>query len=342
MNGKLNLPINTVIGVSLLVLLLVPALYFAKPVLLPMVISTFVALLFSPLINYFEDKGLPRTITVVVTLTLLVSVSILGLAAISEPAKQWWAELPSIVQNVSQEVNEVTKASSEHMNAPLEIASDMNIDEMGNNTVFSLLKALATTTPTLLTQAMIVLFMVYFMLNHGRSLFRKSVSRLRCFSKQRQAVELVQALQKDLSRYIGTITLVNAGLGLCVGLVFFVLGLEDPFLWGAFAGGMNFAPYLGPVISMVSFGFVAYLQLDSVSFMLTVVSIYLLLNLIESQFVTPTLLGRRFNLNPLVIFMWLVFWGWLWGGMGLLIGVPLLVCINILADRLALCGSTNI
>ncbi|MDW2149768.1 AI-2E family transporter, partial [Vibrio sp. 378] len=154
MNGKLNLPINTVIGVSLLVLLLVPALYFAKPVLLPMVISTFVALLFSPLINYFEDKGLPRTITVVVTLTLLVSVSILGLAAISEPAKQWWAELPSIVQNVSQEVNEVTKASSEHMNAPLEIASDMNIDEMGNNTVFSLLKALATTTPTLLTQAM--------------------------------------------------------------------------------------------------------------------------------------------------------------------------------------------
>ncbi|CAE6878730.1 AI-2E family transporter [Vibrio sp. B1FLJ16] len=336
MSGKLNLPVNTVIGVSLLVLLLVPALYFAKSVLLPMVISTFVALLFSPLINYFEDKGWPRTITVVITLTLLVSASILGLSAMSEPAKQWWAELPSIIKNVSQEVNEVTKTSSEHMNAPLELASDMNINEVGNNTVFSLLKALATTTPTLLIQAMIVLFMVYFMLNHGRSLFRKSVSRLSGFSKQRQAVELVQALQKDLSRYIGTITLVNAGLGLCLGLVFFVLGLEDPFLWGAFAGVMNFAPYLGPVISMVSFGFVAYLQLDSVSFTLTVVSIYLLLNLIESQLVTPTLLGKRFNLNPLVIFMWLVFWGWLWGGMGLLIGVPLLVCINILADRLAL------
>ncbi len=75
--------------------------------------------------------------------------------------------------------------------------------------------------------------------------------------------------------------------------------------------------------------------------MLTVVSIYLLLNLIESQFVTPTLLGKRFNLNPLVIFVWLVFWGWLWGGMGLLIGVPLLVCINILVDRLELCQSTQ-
>ncbi|HHF3094478.1 TPA: AI-2E family transporter [Vibrio diabolicus] len=341
MTAKLNIPANTAIGATLLVLLLVPGLYFAKPILLPIVLSTFISLLCSPFINYLEDKGLPRAITVVVTLSFLVGASIIGLAAMSEPAKQWWSELPSIVKNVSQEVSEVTQASADHLNTPLNIASDMGMDEVGNNTVFSLVKTLATTTPTILTQAMIVLFMVYFMLNHGRSLFRKSVSYLHGFAKQRQAIELVKALQKDLSRYIGTITLVNAGLGLSVGTVFFVLGLEDPFLWGAFAGVMNFAPYLGPVISMVSFGFVAYLQLESVSFMLTVVSIYLLINLIESQFVTPTLLGKRFNLNPLVIFVWLVFWGWLWGGMGLLIGVPLLVCINILVERLELCQSTQ-
>ncbi|MCQ9066461.1 AI-2E family transporter [Vibrio diabolicus] len=341
MTAKLNIPANTAIGATLLVLLLVPGLYFAKPILLPIVLSTFISLLCSPFINYLEDKGLPRAITVVVTLLFLVGASIIGLAAMSEPAKQWWSELPSIVKNVSQEVSEVTQASADHLNTPLNIASDMGMDEVGNNTVFSLVKTLATTTPTILTQAMIVLFMVYFMLNHGRSLFRKSVSYLHGFAKQRQAIELVKALQKDLSRYIGTITLVNAGLGLSVGAVFFVLGLEDPFLWGAFAGVMNFAPYLGPVISMVSFGFVAYLQLESVSFMLTVVSIYLLINLIESQFVTPTLLGKRFNLNPLVIFVWLVFWGWLWGGMGLLIGVPLLVCINILVERLELCQSTQ-
>ncbi|EJU9537919.1 AI-2E family transporter [Vibrio alginolyticus] len=341
MTAKLNIPANTAIGATLLVLLLVPGLYFAKPILLPIVLSTFISLLCSPFINYLEDKGLPRAITVVLTLSFLVGASIIGLAAMSEPAKQWWSELPSIVKNVSQEVSEVTKASADHLNTPLNIANDMSMDEVGNNTVFSLVKTLATTTPTILTQAMIVLFMVYFMLNHGRSLFRKSVSYLHGFAKQRQAIELVKALQKDLSRYIGTITLVNAVLGLSVGAVFFVLGLEDPFLWGAFAGVMNFAPYLGPVISMVSFGFVAYLQLESVSFMLTVVSIYLLLNLIESQFVTPTLLGKRFNLNPLVIFVWLVFWGWLWGGMGLLIGVPLLVCINILVDRLELCQSTQ-
>jgi predicted PurR-regulated permease PerM len=323
----------------LLLLLLVPALYFAKPLLLPIVLSSFIALLFSPLINYFENKGVPRSGIVIVLLGLLVSASALGLSAISEPAKQWWAELPSIVKNVSQEVNEVTKASSEQMDTPLDLGETMNINEMSNSTVLSLLKTVATTTPSILTQAMIMLFMVYFMLNNGRSLFRKSVSHLRGFSKQRQAVELVQALQKDLSRYIASITLVNLGLGLSVGLVFFALGLEDPFLWGAFAGVMNFAPYLGPVISMGSFAFVAYLQHDSVSFMVTVVSAYLLLNLIESQFVTPTLLGKRFNLNPLVIFIWLVFWGWLWGGMGLLIGVPLLVSLNILMSRLVFCSA---
>lgn len=339
MSGKLNLPTNTVIAIALLILLLVPALYFAKPVLLPMVLSTFIALLLSPMVNYLENKGLPRTLTVVMLLTLLVSASGLGLAAMSEPVKQWWSELPGIVKNVSQEVNEVTKGSSGDADAQLDIADDMN--EVGNNTVFSLLRALATTTPTVLTQVMIGLFMVYFMLNHGRSLYRNWVSRLQDFSKQRQAVELVRAVQKDLSRYIGTITLVNAGLGLCVGLALSILGLEDPFLWGAFTGLMNFAPYLGPVISMVSLGFVAFLQLNSASFMLTVVAVYLLLNLIESQFVTPTMLGKRFDLNPLVIFIWLVFWGWLWGGMGLLIGMPLLVCINLLVKRLELRGSTK-
>ncbi len=233
MTAKLNIPANTAIGATLLVLLLVPGLYFAKPILLPIVLSTFISLLCSPFINYLEDKGLPRAITVVVTLSFLVGASIIGLAAMSEPAKQWWSELPSIVKNVSQEVSEVTQASADHLNTPLNIASDMGMDEVGNNTVFSLVKTLATTTPTILTQAMIVLFMVYFMLNHGRSLFRKSVSYLHGFAKQRQAIELVKALQKDLSRYIGTITLVNAGLGLSVGAVFFVLALRTRSCGGA-------------------------------------------------------------------------------------------------------------
>lgn len=233
MTAKLNIPANTAIGATLLVLLLVPGLYFAKPILLPIVLSTFISLLCSPFINYLEDKGLPRAITVVVTLSFLVGASIIGLAAMSEPAKQWWSELPSIVKNVSQEVSEVTQASADHLNTPLNIASDMGMDEVGNNTVFSLVKTLATTTPTILTQAMIVLFMVYFMLNHGRSLFRKSVSYLHGFAKQRQAIELVKALQKDLSRYIGTITLVNAGLGLSVGgAVFFVLALRTVLVGG--------------------------------------------------------------------------------------------------------------
>lgn len=191
MTAKLNIPANTAIGATLLVLLLVPGLYFAKPILLPIVLSTFISLLCSPFINYLEDKGLPRAITVVLTLSFLVGASIIGLAAMSEPAKQWWSELPSIVKNVSQEVSEVTKASADHLNTPLNIANDMSMDEVGNNTVFSLVKTLATTTPTILTQAMIVLFMVYFMLNHGRSLFRKSVSYLHGFAKQRQAIELV-------------------------------------------------------------------------------------------------------------------------------------------------------
>lgn len=321
------------IGLASLVLL-VPALYFAKPVLLPIILSTFITLLFSPLVNFLELKRIPRQVSVISLLLVLVMGIGLGVSALSEPVQEWWAELPKVVKDVSQEVSEATKSSTQELQKELDIAK--NIDGLGHTTVFSFVKSFASTTPSILTQLMIILFMVYFMLNYGRDLFRQTITHLGNFGNKRRAVELVKTVQQDLSRYIGTITLVNAGLGLTVGVVFFFLGFEDPFVWGAFAGLMNFAPYLGPFISMCCFALVSYLQLDSISFTAIVVSSYLFMNLIESQFVTPTMLGKRFNLNPLIIFIWLVIWGFLWGGMGLLIGVPLLVCLNILFDRFEL------
>ncbi|WP_413700796.1 AI-2E family transporter [Psychromonas sp. KJ10-10] len=111
---------------------------------------------------------------------------------------------------------------------------------------------------------------------------------------------------------------------------------------GAFAGVLNFVPYIGPLISMVCFGVIAYVQFDSMSYAFIIISTYLFINLLESQFVTPTLLGRGFNLNPLIIFIWLILWGWLWGSMGMLIAVPLLVCLNTLLERLDLFGRVHL
>lgn len=310
-------------------------LYIAKPLLLPIICGAFISLLCSPLVNYLIRFGIPRVVNVSAVLIGLVGFVVISLNMLSEPAQQWWSKLPMLLENVSNEVSEAAQSSSLTDATGLSMSSTVANDGLTNNTAFSIIKSVLTTTPTIVTQLMVAFLMAYFMMNYGRRIYAKSLSLFERFSDKRKAVELVKVLQKDLSRYIGSITIVNVCLGLIVGCVFYMMGLQDPFLWGAFAGLMNYVPYLGPMVSVTCFALVSFIQFESFSYALTVAAIFLTINLIESQLVTPTLLGKRFSLNPLVLFVWLVFWGWLWGSMGMLIGVPLLVCVNVLFDQLS-------
>jgi predicted PurR-regulated permease PerM len=253
------------------------------------------------------------------------------------------AKLPELFKDISQELSNATSKGSTGIIADSSrFVNDSNVGEFRSDTLVSLIKSIALATPTLLTQFMMALFMAYFMLSYGRSLFTGLLMQFDTFANKRKTVELVRVIQKDLSLYIGTVTLINLSLGAVVGVVFYFFGVEDPFLWGALAAIMNFAPYLGPLISMVCFAVVSYVQFDSITYVFAVVSAYLFINMLESQFVTPTLLGKRFNLNPLIIFMWLILWGWLWGSMGMLIGVPLLVCLSTLLEHLDIFGRSHL
>jgi len=331
------------IGFWILFFIVITAtVYIAKSLLFPIVLSTFIALLCSPLVNYLLRIGVPRAMGVLTVICLIVGILFAGASILTEPAQQWWAKLPELVKDVSEEMTKATNDDGTGALSSSNIVSQSNVGEFQSNTVVSLVKSIAVITPTIITQIMIALFMAYFMLSYGRSLFTGLLMQFDDFSNKRITVELVRSIQKDLSRYIGTVTLINVGLGIAVGSLFFIIGIEDPFVWGALAGIMNFAPYLGPLISMVCFGVISYVQFQSVSVAMLIVAAYMTINMIESQFVTPTLLGRKFNLNPLIIFIWLILWGWLWGSMGMLIGVPLLVCLNTLLERLDIFGRTHL
>jgi len=326
---------QTTFMITTMTLMLIPALYFGKPLLLPIIFSAFISLLFSPLVNYLARVGIPRAINAMVVLMAFIGFILLSLYLLSDPAQQWWSKLPSLLSQFSEVTKEATGNS-----AGSELANKVANAELPNDTIFSVVQTLLTTTPTIVGQLMVVLFTAYFMMIYGRLLFTQALRLFKDFSTQRQAVELIKRIQKDLSLYIASITVVNIGLGLCVGGVFYVMGVEDPFLWGAFAGVMNFIPYVGPMISVTGFMLVTYLQFESLSYAFTVAATFLLINLIESQLVTPTLLGKRFSLNPMVLFIWLMFWGWLWGPMGMLIAVPILVCVNVILERIDYFGDS--
>ena len=136
-----------------------------------------------------------------------------------------------------------------------------------------------------------------------------------------------------MSRYLLTITVINAGLGISVGLYLFALGMPVPYVWGMAAFLLNFLPYIGGVIGAVLVGAYAIATFDSLGYAILAPIGYQILTGIEGQFITPYLVGRRLELNTVAVFLTVVFWGWLWGIAGALVAVPFLVVFKVICEN---------
>jgi len=147
-------------------------------------------------------------------------------------------------------------------------------------------------------------------------------------------VEISRQIEHDISRYLLTVTLINAVFGSAVGLSMYFIGLPNALLWGVMAGLLHFIPFLGAIVGISVVTLVALVTMDQITSILLVPSAYLGLNLLEEYLFFPFLIGRRLLLNPVVIFIWLIFWGWLWGIPGALMAVPLLAIFKIVCDHI--------
>lgn len=158
---------------------------------------------------------------------------------------------------------------------------------------------------------------------------------------KKQAIRIARQIERDVSGYLFTITMINAGLGVAIGLGLYVIGMPNALMWGVLAMLLNYVPYLGAACGIVAVAVAALISFDSYSQALIAPAIYVGANILESQFVTPTILGRRLTLNPVIIFISVGFWGWIWGVPGALMAVPLLIAFKVVCDhteRLAAIG----
>jgi len=175
--------------------------------------------------------------------------------------------------------------------------------------------------------------LLFFMLAAGDLFMQKLVRVLPTLHDKKKAVEIAHQLQQNLSTFLFTITSINVALGVLVGLATFFLGLPNPVLWGVLAGALNFIPYFGPITGVLILLLAGFLTFESPWRALAPSLIYLALHAVESNVVTPIVLGRRLTLNPLVIFISLMFWTWLWGIPGALLSIPLVMMFKILCDH---------
>jgi len=152
-------------------------------------------------------------------------------------------------------------------------------------------------------------------------------------TEKRTVVAIARDIQREMSRYLLTITAINFGLGCATALACALLHVPNALLWGALAFVLNFAPYVGAAITGATLALVGFSTFDSLTQALLVPGTFFLLAFIEGQLVTPTVIGRRLALNPVVVFVWLLVWGALWGIIGVLLAGPLLACFRIVCQH---------
>jgi predicted PurR-regulated permease PerM len=192
---------------------------------------------------------------------------------------------------------------------------------------------IATGASTRLVEIGLCLVLVLFLLASGDLFYEKLIKVLPTLSDKKRALRIAREVEYEVSRYIFTITLINFGVGVVIATAFWLIGMPSPVLWGVMAALLNYLPYLGPGTGVVSSFAIGVVAFDTLGQALLAPLAYLVLAIVEGQLVTPMIVGRRLELNAVVILIAIAFWGWMWGIVGALIAVPLLVTAKIFADH---------
>ncbi len=310
-------------------------LWAAQEVILPVLLAMFFALVGNPLIRLLRRLWIPRFLAaLLVLLAGLAGTTALAVQLVA-PATAWAEQAPREARKIGTELQNLTRP----MHEANRIAEDMARAAAGDNsrkvqvvrTRVDDPYAVLTRTPRLAAAVLAVILLTFFFMVYGENLQRNAIALMPGRQQKRFTVEILQAIERQVSRYVLTISLINAVVGLAFAgiLVLLRFPLQEALLWGTMVMLLNYAPYVGPLIGIIAMLLVGFIRFDETLASLTPAILYLVLHTIEGQIVTPIILGRSMALSPLVLILALMLFGWLWGLVGLLLAVPLLVCIKL-------------
>jgi predicted PurR-regulated permease PerM len=315
-------------------------LYFARPVVVPVALACVMAMTLKPLIRWLSYCRIPPAVSTAGVLSLLVAGVIIGFIQLGQPALTWVNEAPQHMTELRQRVQKIFPRVARFSQAAAAVNNLGATEEEQKKTTTVEIKtsrvptsAFINWTGTFLAGAGEMLVLLYLLLASGDMFLQKLVHVMPTLSDKKRAVEISHEIQQNISNYLFSVSLINVGLGIIVSVGLYFMGVPNAAMWGMLVAVLNFVPYFGPVAGIVLLATVGLLTFDTLWKGVLPPAWYLLLHLLEANFITPVALGRRFTLNPVVIFASLIFWTWLWGVPGALLSVPILVVIKIICDR---------
>lgn len=335
------------VQIVLVVLGTIAFLYFARPVVLPIVLACVAAMTLKPLIRWLSYCHIPPALSAAVVLCFLVSAIGIGFFQLGRPALTWMNEAPQHMTELRQRVQKIfprvarfsqAAAAVNNLGATEEEKEKVTTVEIKTSRVPS---TFINWTGTFLVGVGETLVLLYLLLASGDLFLQKLVHVMPTLHDKKSAVEISHEIQQNISNYLFSVSLINIGLGIVVSVGLYFMGVPNAAMWGMLVALLNFVPYFGPVAGIILLAAVGLLTFDTLWQAVLPPAWYLLLHTLEANLITPVLLGRRFTLNPVVIFVSLIFWTWLWGVPGALLSVPILVSIKVVCDRVPALSSVS-
>ena len=315
--------------------------YFARELMITVTLAMFLALVANPVVTRLRRIYIPRWIAALIVVLGGLALTVAMLVTLAPPATDWVRQAPQELRQLAPKLRSLVRQVDQANQAAASIAKAAGaptaapVATPAPSAATLDLWAVISAAPRALMSALAVVLLAYFFLVFGDSLQRNVISLLPDRSRKQLTTDILQTIETEVSTYVGTITLINIVLGSLMASALWWLGLDlaDAVLWGTMTALLNFAPYVGPITGILFMGLVGVVAFDSPSKMLLPPAIFLTLHVMESQFVTPIILGKRLSISPLIMLLWLMVWGWMWGIAGLLLAVPMLVVCKIVASR---------
>jgi predicted PurR-regulated permease PerM len=322
------------------------ALYVAQTLFVPLLIGIIISLVLSPLVEGLRRVRLPRPVGAAIVLVLLIAV-ISGIGyRLSVPAAAMAEDLPRVARQVRQAVVRSTVARESPVANLQEAAQELTsstVESTRDRTGAQPVRMVEPPTPLrdyvitgtgIAAQVVLVLFLVFFLLSAG-DLYKRKFVKLTgpSLSRKKITVQILDEIREQIGVYLRTLVIVSGIVGAATWLAYLAVGMPNAAVWGLLAAVANVIPYVGPTLVAGAASVMAFSHFGSVGQALLVGGIQVVITSLEGFLLTPHLMSRSARMNPVAMFIGLLFWGWLWGAWGVVLGVPLLMAIKVIADR---------
>ena len=303
------------------------ALHAGEYILAPASLGVVLGLMLGPIATRLEKRGLRPGLSASLVVILFIIGICLFAAAVVAPLSFWLSRVPQLWTDLQRQLSELKAPIEALKNVRDQLRELTGSEGLAVSVEGTGVESMAILAPAVVAQVLIFFACLYFFVA-TRNQTRTAILKL-CLDRRLRwrVAHIFRDVEQLVSRYLLSITVINILEGIAVSVGLYLIGVPSAALWGALAAVTNFVVFIGPVIMVAILFMVGLAEFDSLAGSLLPVAVYLAINMLESQFVTPMVIGRTMTLNPFVVLLALIFWIWLWGPLGGFIAIPALLVV---------------